>query len=369
MVVDGEARRGHPLPELTRERRAQRIDRARRERGEHEVVQEIGHRLLAEDDRVLAGRHALAVGRADRVLGGVHPRLVREVVEPCPRRPTRTLGVLGFHHRGEEAHDERRLVGLGAGHAGRRHRDPLLQDRHVAAEDEPEPREPRLAAGEGRELRRGHESPERAGDHPPARLDEIPVSQLEQAGIVVVPQRSRLAPGRGQGDELGIEDGALARLGERAPDALEREVAGLGAEPDPGAGGRREHHLEPQAKGLGRLGLLHAVGGDVRRVADAGEQAAVDGDEDLALADVRLGGQAFERGLGGLRELRRRDHLSVPAAGRPSCPRPDSPWPSSPRAPRRGRAGSATRARRGCCWPPGTARAGTFSRRRPTRCG
>src|SRR5205807_4106564 len=32
VVVDAEARRGHPLPELTRERRAERIDRARRER-------------------------------------------------------------------------------------------------------------------------------------------------------------------------------------------------------------------------------------------------------------------------------------------------------------------------------------------------
>ena len=49
------------------------------------------------------------------------------------------------------------------------------------------------------------------------------------------------------------------------------------------------------------------------------------------------------------------------------CLRRDSPSHATPAAPHRAPGGSATRAYRGCCWPPGPTRADRFSRRRRGR--
>src|SRR5262249_59753644 len=59
---------GDRLAELAEERRARRVERAGRARRDHDVVQEIGHRLAAEDHGVGSRWYALAVDGVDPLL-------------------------------------------------------------------------------------------------------------------------------------------------------------------------------------------------------------------------------------------------------------------------------------------------------------
>src|SRR6059036_861392 len=172
---------------------------------------------------------------------------------------------------------------------------------------------------------------------------------------------------RGERDELGVDDRGPPRLDQRALGAGRREVARLAAEADPPALRRVEDGLDAEAVRFGRLGLLHAVAGDVRGVVEPGQHGRVRGHEHLGLADVALTRNECQRFLARPGQLVDRPHrlLSARAALSGSAPRQDSLCPSSPGAPPRARGDCATRAGTGCRWPPGTARAGTFNRRLP----
>jgi len=52
-------------------------------------------------------------------------------------------------------------------------------------------------------------------------------------GVVVVDERPAFPGGSGQGAELRVEDGRTASLVERAPGALDAQVARLRSEADP----------------------------------------------------------------------------------------------------------------------------------------
>jgi len=87
VIVDAELGDGDGAAELAEKRRARRVERPRMARREDEVVQEVGDRLAAEDDRVVPRRHPTAADGGDRIGRRLAARLVGEVVEACARRP------------------------------------------------------------------------------------------------------------------------------------------------------------------------------------------------------------------------------------------------------------------------------------------
>src|SRR5438128_2591281 len=139
--------------------------------------------------------------------------------------------------------------------------------------------------------------------------------------IVIVRQRAWPRRWPRQRDELGIDDGPLSRLGQRALGAAHGEVGRLAAEADARpAVSAREHDLKAQAVRGGRLRLLHAVGRDVRRVVQASEQRGVGGREHFDLGHARLGADELEGVLGRLRQVGGR-HTRLTSGGRaPPCP-------------------------------------------------
>src|SRR3990170_7969016 len=103
-----------------------------------DVVHDLHSRLAAEDDPVIAAGQADAANGADSGLRRLPPRLVAEAVPPRRRRVAAALGAIALHHRRDERHDERRLVGLYVRHRVGGDRHPLLEDADVAADDEAE---------------------------------------------------------------------------------------------------------------------------------------------------------------------------------------------------------------------------------------
>src|SRR5947208_462382 len=81
-----------------------------------------------------------------------------------------------------------------------------------------------------------------------------------------------------------------------------------------------------EAVRFGRLGLLHAVAGDVRGVVEPGQHGRVRGHEHLGLADVALTRNECQRFLARPGQLVDRPHrlLSARAALSGSAPRQDS---------------------------------------------
>src|SRR5262249_15203082 len=148
VVSDGEGRRRDTLPEAAEERRGRGVEARRVQGGKHRVVEETGHRLGSQDARVAARANALAPERADRAMRRLAARLVREIVEPGARRPAGTLRVHRLDHAGGGSRDDGGLVRLDLGEVRRDDGDPLLHDRDVAAEEEPEPPQAVLRSGE-----------------------------------------------------------------------------------------------------------------------------------------------------------------------------------------------------------------------------
>ncbi len=140
VVVEGERRRRDALAQPAEERRVRRVDARRRAGGHDDVVQEIGHRLAPEHDRVRAGRHAGAVDGRHRVLRRLDAGLVGEVVQARAGRPAGALGVVVLHHGGHRGRDHRGLVRLHGRQVRGHDRDPLLDHGDVATHDEAEAR-------------------------------------------------------------------------------------------------------------------------------------------------------------------------------------------------------------------------------------
>jgi hypothetical protein len=142
----------------------------------------------------------------------------------------------------------------------------------------------------------------------PTRLHKPIVRDTHEIGVVIARQGLTLSARSRERDKLRVHDGRPSGLAQRAARSVWPEIARLASEADPRSVGMLEHDVKSEPVVVGRLRFLHAVTGDVRRVAQASQQARVRGREHLDLAHVALGAGELKGAARGAGQLGHRDH-------------------------------------------------------------